>query len=256
MVRTRVMPCLLLKNGGLVKTVKFKSDQYIGDPINAVRIYNQKEVDELVLFDISRTSLGKPVDFGLIEKIAAQCFMPVCYGGGVKTLEDFKILFSLGVEKVSVSSLIFDDPEVIRHAVDIFGSQSIIATIDISKSLFRSTYVIKTHSGRVKQDVRISDIVAHCETLGVGEIIVNNISQDGSWEGFDIALLKILTVNAKVPVVAVGGAGSLDDARRAVRDGGASAVCLGSMAVFQSKDMGVLIKFPKSTELEKLFGTL
>ena len=256
MLRTRVIPCLLLKNGGLVKTVKFRSEQYVGDPINAVRIYNQKEVDELVLFDISRTTLGKSIDFGLIEKIASQCFMPVCYGGGVKTLEDFKTLFSLGVEKVSVSSLIFDDPQVVRQAVDIFGSQSIIATIDIFKPLLRSKYIVKTHSGSVKQKIPLLDIVAYCEALGIGEIIINNINQDGTWEGFDIEILTMLTANATIPVVAVGGAGSLDDLQKAVEDGGVSAVCIGSMAVFQSKGMGVLIKFPKSTELEKLFGAL
>lgn len=256
MVRTRVMPCLLLKNGGLVKTVKFKNEQYVGDPLNAVRIYNQKEVDELVVFDISRTTADKLIDFDLIEKIASQCFMPVCYGGGVKTLQDFKALFSLGVEKVSVSSLLFDDPEVVRQAVDIYGSQSIVATIDVHKPLFRSKYIIKTHSGRIKRFMPLSDIVAYCEDLGIGEIIINNINQEGTWEGFDIDLLKGITANATVPVVAVGGAGSLEDIRVAVEDGGASAVCIGSMAVFQSKGMGVLIKFPKPSELAKIFGTL
>ena len=149
MLRTRVMPCLLLKNGGLIKTVKFKNHQYVGDPLNAVRIYNQKEVDELVVFDMSRTAEGKVIDFDLVEKIASQCFMPVCYGGGVKSLQDFKALFSLGVEKVSVSSLLFDDPEIVRQAVEIFGSQSIVATIDLQRPLFRSTSIIKTHSGTI-----------------------------------------------------------------------------------------------------------
>jgi cyclase len=250
------MPCLLLENGGLVKTVKFKDGQYVGDPLNAVRIYNQKEVDELVVFDISCTAAREPINFELVEKIASQCFMPVCYGGGVSSLQDFKALFNLGIEKVSVSSLLFDDPGVVRQAVDIYGSQSIIATIDVHKPVFRSKYIIKTHSGNMKRPIPLSAIVAYCEDLGIGEIIINNINQDGTWEGFDIDLLKDLTANATVPVVAVGGAGSLDDIQAAVRDGGASAVCIGSMAVFQSKGMGVLIKFPKSSELEKLFGTL
>lgn len=254
MLRTRVMPCLLLKNGGLIKTVKFKNDQYVGDPLNAVRIYNQKEVDELVVFDMSRTAEGKVIDFDLVEKIASQCFMPVCYGGGVKSLQDFKALFSLGVEKVSVSSLLFDDPEIVRQAVEIFGSQSIVATIDLQRPLFRSTYIIKTHSGTIKRSLKLSQIVSYCENLGIGEIIINNINQEGTWEGFDIDLLKTITASAKVPVVALGGAGSLKDIQEAVDDGGASAVCIGSMAVFQSKGMGVLIKFPKSSELEKLFG--
>lgn len=255
MLRTRVMPCLLLKDGGLVKTIRFKDDQYVGDPLNAVRIYNQKEVDEVVVLDISRTTEGKAIDFELVEKIASQCFMPVCYGGGVKSLQDFKTLFSLGIEKVSVSSLLFDGPEVVRQAVEIYGSQSIIATIDLHKPLFRSKYIIKTHSGSTKRSIDLSEIVAYCENLGIGEIIINNINQEGTWEGFDIDLLKRVTSNARVPVVAVGGAGSLEDIQAAVCEGGASAVCIGSMAVFQSKGMGVLIKFPKLSDLEKLFGT-
>lgn len=252
MLRTRVMPCLLLKNGRLVKTVKFQNDKYVGDLLNAVRIYNQKEVDELVVFDISRTTSGQLIDFDLIQKMASQCFMPVCYGGGVKTLNDFKTLFTLGIEKVSVSSLLFDNPKVVRDAVSIYGSQSIVATIDLAKPLFRSKYVIKTHSGRKKRGVPTSEILAYCEDLGVGEIIVNNISQEGTWEGFDIDLLKELTASANVPIVSVGGAGSLGDIRAAVESGGVSAVCIGSMAVFQSKDMGVLIKFPKPSELDSV----
>lgn len=256
MLRTRVMPCLLLKNGGLVKTIKFKDEQYIGDPLNAVRIYNQKEVDELVIFDISRTINGKSIDFVLIEKIASQCFMPVCYGGGVKTLADFKSLFTLGVEKVSVSSLLFDQPDVVREAVNIYGSQSIVGTIDIYKPFFRSQYRIKTHCGRLKRSMPSAEIVGYCEDLGVGEIIINNIDKDGTWEGFDTDLLQSVTAQATVPVVAVGGAGGLGDIQSAVQIGGASAVCIGSMAVFQSKGMGVLIKFPKLSDLEKLFGNL
>ena len=255
MLRTRVMPCLLLSDGRLIKTVRFKDRKYVGDPLNAIRIFNQKEVDELVLFDISRTNSGKSIDFALIEKIASQCFMPVCYGGGVKSLSDFKALFRLGVEKVSVSSLLFDGPDIVREAISIYGSQSIIGTIDLHKSLFSSKYRIRTHSGTSRRSMDLSEIVSYCEELGVGEIIINNINRDGTWQGFDLELLKTLTINASVPIVAVGGAGSLDDIKEAVRVGGVSAVCIGSMAVFQSKGMGVLIKFPKSSELENLFET-
>lgn len=251
MLRTRVMPCLLINDGRLVKTIKFKNERYVGDLLNAVRIFNQKEVDELVVFDISRTKLNKKIDFDLIKKMASQCFMPVCYGGGVKSIEDFKRLFTLGVEKVSVSSLLFENPKVVEEAVNIFGSQSIVATIDIAKPIFRSNYIIKTHAGKIKRAITISDITSYCESLGIGEIIVNNINQEGTWQGFDVNALKNFTKNAKVPVVAVGGAGSLSDIRAAVELGGASAVCIGSMAVFQSKDMGVLIKFPKQSELEQ-----
>ena len=159
MLRPRVMPCLLLSDGGLVKSVKFKQHKYVGDPLNAIRIFNQKEVDELVLLDISRTNNGKPIDFDLIEKIASQCFMPLCYGGGVKSLSDFKALFSLGVEKVSVSSLLFDQPDVVREAVNIYGSQSIVGTIDFYKPLFRSQYRIKTHCGSMKRSMPSDEII-------------------------------------------------------------------------------------------------
>ena len=256
MLRTRVMPCLLLSDGGLVKSIKFRDHKYIGDPLNAIRIFNQKEVDELVLLDISRTKTGKPIDFHLIEKIASQCFMPLCYGGGVKSLNDFKALFSLGVEKVSVSSLLFDRPDVVQEAVNIYGSQSIVGTVDIYKPMFRSQYRIKTHCASKKRAMQSADIIKFCEDLGVGEIIINNIDKDGTWGGFDTDLLRYMTTKATVPVVAMGGAGSLKDIQSAVYLGGASAVCIGSMAVFQSKGMGVLIKFPKPSDLEKIFGTL
>lgn len=218
--------------------------------MNAVRIFNQKEVDELVIFDITSTSVGSPINFELISKMASECFMPVCYGGGVKTLDDFKALFTLGLEKVSVSSLLFDDASVVKKAVEIYGSQSIVATIDIKKSFLGSSYSIWTHSGRVKRPMPLDKIVPYCEKLGVGEMIINNASREGTWTGFDIEVLSSLTESANIPIVALGGAGSLDDIRAAVEDGGASAVCIGSMAVLQSKGMGVLIKFPKPSEIE------
>ena len=252
MLRTRVMPCILLKNGRLVKTVKFQNDKYVGDLLNAVRIYNQKEVDELVVFDISRTTSGQLIDFDLIQKMAAQCFMPVCYGGGVKTLNDFKTLFTLGVEKVSVSSLLFDNPEVVRDAVSIYGSQSIVATIDLVKPLFRSRYVIKTHSGRKKRAVLTSEIIAYCEDLGVGEIILTSIDHEGQGKGYDYELVKQISHSVNIPVVISGGAGQLDDFKKAV-DSGASAVAAGDMFTFYGKHRAVLITYPEYEQLTNLF---
>jgi cyclase len=246
------MPCLLLKGRGLVKTVKFKNERYVGDPINAVRIFNQKEVDELVIFDISCTSRSSDINYALLEQITSECFMPVCYGGGVKRLEDFRRLFSMGIEKVSVSSLLFDNPEVVSQAVAMYGSQSIIATLDVNLSKFRKKYQVCTHSGKKKHKCTPIEAAQYACELGVGEIIVNTIHRDGTWSGFDQELINQISSSVNVPVVASGGAGSLDDIRKVVANSHASAVALGSMAVFQAKDMGVLIKFPKPQELTQI----
>lgn len=250
MLRTRVMPCLLLKGEGLVKTVKFKNEIYIGDAINSARIFNQKEVDELILIDIGATTNNKGIQFPLIEQIISECFMPICYGGGVKTLDDFKKLFFSGVEKVSVSSLIFQNPSVVKEAISIFGSQSILATFDVKKTLFSNKYKVFTHSGNKYTKYTIEEAIQLANEIGVGEIIVNNIDKEGTWQGFDINLISQAVACTEVPVVALGGAGSISDISKVVKEGNASAVALGSMSVFQSKGMGVLIKFPKLKELQ------
>lgn len=252
MLRTRVMPCLLLKGKGLVKTVNFKNERYIGDPINAVRIFNQKEVDELVLFDISCTGNMGRINYELLERITSECFMPICYGGGVKLLGDFRKLFSMGIEKVSVSSLLFDNPKLVAEAVAIYGSQSIIVTLDVKKSKFLKKYQVFTHSGKKNRKITPVEAAQYACELGVGEIIVNTIHRDGTWLGFDNELISSISEVVKVPVVAVGGAGTLDDIMNVVVNANASAVALGSMAVFQAKDMGVLIKFPKLHELSRI----
>lgn len=252
MLRTRVMPCLLLKGKGLVKTEKFKNERYVGDPINAVRIFNQKEVDELVLFDIDSTNKQTPINFRLLEQVASECFMPICYGGGVKTMADYRKLFYMGIEKVSVSSLLFEKPDVIREAVSVYGSQSIVATLDVTQSRFRKKYMICTHSSKNKIKMSPVDAAQYASDLGVGEIILNTVHRDGTWSGFDSNLVKQVVDSVNIPVVAAGGAGSLDDIKSVVDDAHASAVAIGSMAVFQSKDMGVLIKFPSHSELSQI----
>jgi len=252
LLRTRVMPCLLLKGKGLVKTEKFKNERYVGDPVNAVRIFNQKEVDELVLYDIDSTTKKTPINFPLLEQITSECFMPICYGGGVKTLSDFRKLFYMGVEKVSVSSLLFESPYIIKQAVSIFGSQSIVATLDINQSKFRKKHFVCSHSSKNKVNFSIVDAAKYVCSLGVGEIIINTVHRDGTWLGFDYELIQQITESVNVPVVALGGAGSLNDIKKVVIDSHASAVGLGSMAVFQAKDMGVLIKFPKQSELSNI----
>jgi len=255
MLRTRVIPTLLIDGKGLVKTTNFKSPVYVGDASNTCRIFNQMEVDELVLFDIRSSSKKQAIQFDLIKQIVSECFMPICYGGGVKTLEDFRRLFYTGVEKVSVSSLLFENPQIIKEAIKIYGAQSIIVTLDIKTSWFSKIWGVYIFNGKQKIKLCLNDVIAKINDIGVGEIIVNNIDREGTWQGFDCDLVRYVTERTELPVVALGGAGNMQDIKQVVEHGHASAVALGSMAVFQSKGMGVLIKFPKLKELKMLLGS-
>lgn len=253
MLATRLMPCLLMSNGALVKTVRFKGPVYVGDPVNAVRIFNQKEVDELVLLDIEATTHHRGIDYETLEKVVSECFMPICYGGGVNALEDMRRLFNLGVEKISLGAAAFENPDLIRQASAEFGNQAVVVTLDVKKGLLGG-YSVRTHQG--KRDTRVTPVVAaqDMEKLGAGEILLNSIDRDGTWSGFDLKLIREVTSAVGLPVIACGGAGSLQDVRLAVTEGEASAVTIGSMAVFQGKDLGVLIKFPTRKDQEAAFA--
>jgi cyclase len=241
-----------MSNGALIKTIRFKERSYIGDPVNAVRIFNQKEVDELVLLDIEATTKNRGIDYETLEKVVSECFMPICYGGGVNTLEDMRRLFSLGVEKISLGVAGFENPDLIRHASAEFGSQAIVVTLDVKRGMLGG-YSVRTHNG--KKDTRVHPVEAaqNMEKLGAGEILLNSIDRDGTWSGFDLKLIREVTNAVRLPLVACGGAGSLQDVRLAVTEGRASAVAIGSMAVFQGKDLGVLIKFPSRQDQESIF---
>lgn len=253
MLATRLMPCLLMSNGALVKTVKFKNPTYVGDPVNAVRIFNQKEVDELILLDIDATTQHRGIDFDTLEKVVSECFMPICYGGGVRSIEDMRRLFNLGIEKVSLGAAAFDNPDLIRQAASEFGNQAIVVSLDVKKGLLGG-YTARTLNGT--KDTKMSPAIAakYLENLGAGEIILYSIDRDGTWSGFDLKLIEEVVNAVRVPVVATGGAGSIDDIKVAVQEGGASAVAIGSMAVFQGKDLGVLIKFPSRRDQENIFA--
>lgn len=252
MHNARIMPSLLMKRGALVKTVAFKSEIYVGDPVNAVRIFNQKEVDELVLLDIGATAEGYDIDFETLEKVVGECFMPICYGGGVKSIADMRRLFSLGIEKVALSAAALADPELVRRASAEFGSQAIVVALDVKKGLLGG-YSVMTHRG--KRDTRQKPVEAARAqaAAGAGEILLYSIDRDGKWTGFDLKLVASVAHAVDVPVIACGGAGSLQDVGLAVREGGASAVAIGSMAVFQAEGLGVLIKFPTRAEQDALF---
>jgi imidazole glycerol-phosphate synthase subunit HisF len=246
----RVIPCLLLRDGGLVKTVRFDSPRYVGDPINAVRIFNDKEVDELVFLDIGAT--GREPNFELLADIASEAFMPFAYGGGVTSPEQAKRLFALGVEKVVLNTAAVHTPRLVSDVADIAGSSSVVGSIDVRRNS-RSQYSVWISGGR--EDCRRDPVTwaQELERLGAGEILLSSIDQDGTQSGYDVELIHSVSTAVSIPVVAVGGAGSLRHFQEAV-DHGASAVAAGSLFVFHGKHKAVLITYPERKVLEELFG--
>jgi cyclase len=253
MIVTRVIPCLLLRNQGLVKTVKFRDPKYLGDPINVVRIFNDKEVDELVLLDITATPEGREPQFEYIAMLATECFMPLCYGGGVRTVEQVKRLCGLGVEKVAVNSYAVEHPEFVTAAADVVGSSSVIVSIDVKRD-FWGRYRVYTHRGRVATGLNPADHAVEMERRGAGEILLNSIDRDGTMQGYDLDLIRAVAGRVGVPVVACGGAGSVEHLAQAVRDAGAAAAGAGSMFVFTGPHRAVLISYPPPERLRALLG--
>jgi cyclase len=254
-LRTRVIPCLLLKNRGLVKTVKFKEPTYLGDPINIVKIFNDKEVDELVFLDITATVENRRPPFDMLSKITSECFMPLAYGGGIRELEDIKTILNLGVEKAVVNSYAVENPSFMRAAADMAGSQSVVASIDVKKNS-RDEYEVFTHSGQKPAGIDPVNLAKTMEAQGAGELLLNSIDRDGAMQGYDLDLIKQVSRAVNIPVVACGGAATVEDLGQAVKQGGASAAAAGSMFVFQGPHRAVLISYPTSRELRALFGTL
>lgn len=253
MLQKRVIPCLLLHKGGLYKTVKFKNPTYIGDPINAIKIFNEKEVDELMFLDIDASSANKEPDFALIEDIASECFMPLCYGGGVKTVEQMKRIYSLGVEKVSLSASAFLLPHLIEEAASRFGRQSVIVTIDVKKEFFGSkkAYI---HNGKTNTKIGAIEFVRKMEELGAGEIVINSIDRDGMMNGFDLELLSEIKSNTSIPIIGLGGAGNIQHIADVFEKCELDAVACGSMFVFQGPLKGVLINYPPYTKIQELLS--
>lgn len=250
MLRTRVIPCLLLKNKGLVKTAKFRQPKYVGDPINAIKIFNEKEVDELIFLDTTATIENRRPPIKLISQIATECFMPFCYGGGIRSVEDIAELFTLGVEKVAINSQAVENPALIKQAAELFGSQSIVVSIDVKKNWF-GKYRVWTHGGSKASKLDPVDFAVQMQDMGAGELFLNSIDRDGTMAGYDIDLIKQVSEAVRIPVIACGGAGSLDDFADAIKKGGASAVSAGSMFVFQGSNRAVLITYPSIKDLER-----
>ena len=252
MLRPRIIPSLLLHDNGLVKTVKFKSPKYVGDPINAVRIFNEKEVDELAFFDIDATVLNKEPDYILIEKLANQSRMPLCYGGGVKTVEQAQKIFGLGIEKIALSSAVIQNPKLVTQIADRVGSQSVIVVLDIKKNLM-SGYEIYTHNGKKSTGINPIKFAKELEQLGVGEIIINSIDQDGVMKGYDLNLIDKIAETISIPLTVLGGAGSMSDIEKIIEKHGVLGVAAGSLFVFKGPYKAVLINYPTQIEKNKIF---
>jgi len=243
MLRTRIIPTLLLRNESLVKTVKFGKFTYVGDPANTVRIFNELEVDELLFLDILASRKKHGPNLKVLREVADECFMPLGYGGGIKTFEDAKAVFDIGFEKVAVNFSSFENTTLINDLSKHFGSQAVIASIDVRTTLFGRK---KVYTLGGKKNTRKDPIIwaKEAEEMGVGEILLTSIENEGTWNGFDYDLVKSVTDAVSVPVVAHGGAGNTEHIHKVVTNSNASAVALGSMVVFQKKGMGVLVNFP------------
>lgn len=248
--RPRIIPCLLLdENNGLVKTIQFKKPRYIGDPINAVKIFNNKGVDELCILGISVTKKNSEIAWELLQDIATEAFMPLSYGGGIRTLEDVKRLFAIGYEKVIFNTAIFNNPRLIEDAVAYAGSQSIVASIDVKSNLLsKSSCWIQCGTKNTKDAP--ASVARKVESLGVGEILLNSIDRDGMMNGYDLNLVKSVVESVSIPVIACGGAGSIEDINKVIQAGHAHAAAAGSVFVYYGRNRAILITYPGEEELK------
>jgi len=252
MLKHRVIPCLLLRNGGLVKTLKFADAKYVGDPINAIRIFNDKEVDELMVLDITASKDKKEPNYSLIEQFASECFMPLTYGGGIKTMEQAQRLFNSGIEKICLQTAVLDDLSLVNSLSDKWGSSSILVSIDVKRNWMGQPKLYSAAMGKTL-DKKWTDYMLEVVKAGAGEIVLNAVDKDGTMKGMDTELIKEAAKILSVPLVAVGGVGNLADIKAAV-DAGANAVSAGAFFVFQGPHRAVLITYPKYNELIQLLS--
>lgn len=248
MIPIRIIPCLQLVNDSLVKTVKFDQYSYIGDPINTVRIFNELEVDELCFLDIRATEQKRGPNLALLHQIANECFMPLSYGGGVSDFQTAQQILSIGFEKIILNTQAYLNPDLIKKLSEHFGNQAVVGSLDFKKNIW-GKHKVYIQDGKQKTDVDPVAWAQKLEALGVGEILATSMDKDGTWSGFDVDPLKKIAQAVSVPVIANGGAGSIDDIGHVVKSAGLSAVALGSMVVFQKKGMGVLVNFPDKKKL-------
>lgn len=252
MLRPRISPCLLVHKGGLVKTQGFASPKYVGDPINAVRIFNEKEVDEIVVVDIDATVAGREPDYDLVRRLAAECRMPLCYGGGVRRVEQFERLVGLGVEKVAVGAACVGNPELLARAAEVVGSQSVVAVADVRRDRRSQAMTVFTHNGKNSTTYTVAEFARRMVEFGAGEILVNSIDRDGMMNGYDLDLVQAVRDAVNCPVTALGGAGSLADIEALIARFGTIGASAGSLFVFKGVYRAVLINYPKRVDRDRL----
>jgi cyclase len=255
-LRPRIIPSLLVHDRGLVKTVGFSDPKYVGDPLNVVRIFNEKEVDELAVFDIDATVRGQEPDYRMLENLAVESRMPLCYGGGVKTVEQVKTIIGLGIEKVAISSAAIANPKLIAEAAEAVGSQSVVVVLDVRPRRRSSDYEVFTHNARIGTGRTLLEVAAEAERLGAGEIVVNAIERDGQMKGYDLALARQINEAARVPVTILGGAGSLAHIEELIRNFGVIGAAAGSLFVFKGIYRAVLVNYPTVRERDQLLRNL
>jgi cyclase len=253
MLRPRVIPCLLVHDKGLVKTVQFKDPKYVGDPINAVRIFNEKESDELMVIDIDATKENREPDYKMIENLAAECRMPLCYGGGVKTVQQAHRIFSLGVEKIAISASAIQTPELVTAMAERVGSQSVVVVLDVKKKILGG-YELYTHNGKKSTGKNPVDFAIKMLVLGAGEIVVNSIDQDGMMKGYDLNIIDKIRKSISLPMTVLGGAGSLEDIGKLINQYGIIGAAAGSLFVFKGIYKAVLINYPNWEEKDRLIN--
>jgi cyclase len=247
MLFPRIIPCLLVKNKGLVKTVNFKNPKYVGDPINAVRIFNEKEVDEIIVIDIDATAEKREPDYSMIEHLAAECRMPLCYGGGITTSNQVQSIIQLGVEKVAISSAAINDPDIVSRSAERVGNQSIVVVLDVRKEN-NGKYTVWTHNGKKNTNQNVVDLAMKMEKLGAGEIVINSIDNDGVMKGYDLNLVEEVRKSINIPLTVLGGAGSLNDIGQLLNKFGIMGAAAGSLFVFKGVYKAVLINYPNRAE--------
>jgi cyclase len=252
MLRPRIIPCLLIRGKGLVKTVKFKDSKYIGDPLNAVKIFNEKEVDELIVLDIDATAEGREPDYALIQKMAMECRMPFCYGGGISTAAQAKKIIGLGVEKVAISSAAVNDPSLVSQIAEEIGSQSVVVVLDVKKKLFGGRYEVWIHNGKKNTGKCPIDLSKQLQDLGVGEIVINSIDCDGVMKGYNLDITDKVHNEVHVPITVLGGAGSLEHLGQLINKFGIVGAAVGSLFVFKGVYKAVLINYPAPAEKDEL----
>lgn len=249
---------LLVRNKGLVKTVRFADEKYVGDPINAVRIFNEKEADEIMVLDIDATVEKREPDFKMIEHLAQECRMPFCYGGGIKTKEQALRILSLGVEKIAFSSAALDNPGLLRDVAEQVGNQSVVVVLDVKarKTLLGRKYECFVHNGKKNTKISPAEFAAKAAEYGVGELVINSIDNDGMMKGYDLKLINEVKSKCSIPVTAVGGAGTLEHVASLIAQEGLIGAAAGSMFVFKGKYRAVLINYPSNDEKKHLLTGL